>query len=161
MSGNGPPSLGDRLRSRIREDRELMDRAIEAELKSFEESFRRRSGAALRTIESDIDSRIRPLARSLRRAWLIPLAVGLSLSLGILGGSWGLALHLSSSLQELMQSVGEQRRTLSELQGGTAGITLHRRGGEAFLTLPEGWTLEPGRTTGGEPAWRLSRDWRG
>ena len=158
MSGTGPRSLGDRLRSRIREDRELMDRAIESELKNFEESFRRRSNAALRTIESDINSRIRPLAQSLRRAWLIPLTVGLSLSLGILGGSWGMALYLSSNLQDLARSVREQRLTLSALQDGTAGITLHRKGREAFLTLHEGWSLESGRTTGGAPAWKLSRD---
>lgn len=158
MSGTGPRSLSDRLRSRIREDRELMDRAIELELKNFEESFRRRSRDALRTIESDILSRTRPLARSLRRAWLIPLIAGLSLSIGILGGSWAAASYLSSSLQGLMESVREQRRTLSELESGTAGITLHRQGREAFLTLPEGWRLEPGRTTGGAPAWKLSRD---
>lgn len=136
----------------------MMDRAIESELKSFEESFRRRSGAALRSIESDIDSRIRPLARSLRRAWLIPLAVGLSLSAGILGGSWGMALYLSSSLQDLMQSAREQRRTLAALESGTAGITLHRLGPETFLTAPEGWSLDPGWRIGGEPAWKLSRD---
>lgn len=158
MSATGPQSLADSLRRRIREDRALTERAVDEELRSFEAAWRRRSAAALNTIEADTLSQARRLSRSLRLAWLIPLIAGLGLTLGVFGGSWALTRHLSLEIRDLMLSAQEQRLTLESLEERTGGIVLRRRSEGTFLTVPPGRTLDPGWTLGGAPAWRLSED---
>lgn len=158
MSATGPQSLADSLRRRIREDRELTERAVDEELRIFEDAWRRRSAAALNSIEADILSRTRPLSRSLLRAWLIPLAAGLGLTLGISAGSWALTRHLSLEIRDLARAAQEQRRTLEALEGRTGGLALVRLSEGTFVTVPPGRTLEPGWTLGGGPAWRLSEN---
>ena len=109
---------------------------VDEELRSFEAAWRRRSAAALNTIEADTLSQARRLSRSLRLAWLIPLAAGLGLTLGIFGGSWALTRHLSLEIRDLMLSAQEQRLTLEALEERTGGIVLRRRSEGIFLTVP-------------------------
>ena len=58
----------------------------------------------LRRTEAETETGIGRLHGLLRRAWLQPLVIGLSLLLGICGGSWGLMQWQSSRLQRLLET---------------------------------------------------------
>ena len=62
---------------------------------------------------------------AIRRAWFRPLVIGLSLFLGILGGSWGLMHWQSSRVQRLLETqetyrhrrgIAQEQRALDQLQ---------------------------------------------
>ena len=68
----------------------------------------------------------------LKRAWLRPMTIGLSLFLGVLLGSWGLTRWLSSEIEilaarkiQLEVAIELQEETLARLEGKTWGIRLH------------------------------------
>ena len=72
----------------------------------------------------------------LLRAWLRPLMVGLVISLGIFGASWGLMQWLSSRVQNLIETqetlqlgIAQQQRDLEQLQAQTWGVWLHEEDG--------------------------------
>ena len=78
---------------------------------------------ALRTIEPDTEAATGRMRAMLPRAWLWSLAGGLSLSLGICGGSWATMRWLSRSIQARIETVAEldfdieeTRRTLARMK---------------------------------------------
>ena len=142
-----------------------MDQTIDSELQNFKESFRKRSNAALNTIENDLETRAQLLSRTLHRRWLPPLILGLSLSIGIFSGSWATMQYLASNIRNLMQEarsldmeIDRQQQTLDILQERTGGINLSRGPNGTFITIPDGMTLDPNWKLNGGPAWRLSAD---
>ena len=107
----------------------------------------------------------------LRRAWLRPLVtslvVGLSLFLGILGGSWGLMQWQSSRVQRLLETqetyrraIAEEQRALEQLQAQTWGVWLHEEADwTRYVVLPRGTLNEDWPVTVlGQPAIRLSSE---
>ena len=69
------------------------------ELEGLAENSRRVARNALRTIERDTEQATGRMRALLVKAWLRPLIVGLSLWLGIFGGSWATMRWLSRSIQ--------------------------------------------------------------
>ena len=116
-------------------------------------------------MRSSLDG-MRSVNEALTRAWLRPLAVGLSLFLGILIGSWGLTRWLSSNIESLFEmraaltvEIEEQQRTVERLQQTTWGVVLHEGDeGRRFVVLPEGTLEYPPWTVGGRPAVELSSE---
>ena len=156
-----PPNLRDRLQHKIRAERALLDQVIETERRNFEQSFKSQLSAVLNTIESDMAV----LSQRLNRRWLPPLILGLSLSIGICGGSWATMQYLASIIQTRMQTlqtleaeIGRQQTTLAALREQTAGISLNHVPNGIFITVPEGAVLNPNWKLNGRPAWRLSTD---
>ena len=101
----------------------------------------------------------------LLNAWLRPLVVGLSLWLGICGGSWATMHWLSTRIQARIQTaaaldlgIEEARQTLTRLEAATWGITLREIEGERFVVLPAGALAYPPRTVGTRPAVKLSNE---
>ena len=101
----------------------------------------------------------------LMRAWLRPLAVGLSLFLGISGGSWATMHWLSASIENRIRTVAvlnvrieTARETLAELEETTWGVTLHQIDGNRFVVLPAGALDHPPWRVGGRPAVMLSSE---
>ena len=101
----------------------------------------------------------------LLKAWLRPLVVGLSLWLGICGGSWATMHWLSTRIQARIQTaaaldlgIEEARQTLTRLEAATWGITLREIEGERFVVLPAGALAYPPRTVGTRPAVKLSNE---
>ena len=91
----------------------------------------------------------------LLKAWLRPLVVGLSLWLGICGGSWATMHWLSARIQARIQTaaaldlgIEEARQTLARLEATTWGITLREIDGERFVVLPAGALDYPPLTVG-------------
>ena len=101
----------------------------------------------------------------LLKAWLRPLIVGLSLWLGIFGGSWATMHWLSTRIQSRIETAGalefrieQARQTLTRIEEGTWGITLRELEGERFVVLPRGSLDHPPWTVRGRPAVKLSRE---
>ena len=90
----------------------------------------------------------------LLKAWLRPLVVGLSLWLGICGGSWATMHWLSARIQARIETaaaldldIGEARQTLERLEadhlgdrasGDRGGAVRGAAGRRAGLSAPEG-----------------------
>lgn len=159
-----PPRLADRIRSQRDQDRERRKRAEEVHLRNFDAKLSASVSAALSGMSDATDRLNRASAalsrasdRTLRSFWLPALAAGLSLSIGICGGAWGLTHYLSRLILEKAELIEEQRRSLEQLERGSAGLTLQRDPeGRAFLAGPPGTSLTPGMTSDGRPAWIIS-----
>ena len=86
--------LSARLRRRTEAENQEMNAISERELRKFGETLSGGATHKLHTATAAMEAEIGRLHGLLRRAWLRPLAiglvVGLSLFLGIFGGSWGL-----------------------------------------------------------------------
>lgn len=180
-------SLAATLAEKQTADRRQVEDLMKRELDALAQSFKRQSDAALSTtlsaIESELHARLssikretekqtRPLSASLAsvraeaealqaltlRAWLKPLALSLSLLLGIFGGSLGLMQWLSHSMQSkletraaLAQQIEQQRQTLAQIEARTWGVEMRQDSNGRFLILPPGvepvtgWTFGQGR----------------
>ena len=83
-----PHELTSRLRRRLEAEHREIEATAANEPRRLGGSLSVVVDDALRTIEADTGAAVGRLSALLRRAWLRPLVVGLSLSLGIAGGSW-------------------------------------------------------------------------
>ena len=93
------------------------------------------------------------------------LVVGLSLFLGISGGSWATMHWLSRSIERRIETLAavnvqieQAQETLAEIEETTWGVTLREIDGERFLVLPADTLDYPSWTVGGRPAVKLSRE---
>ena len=171
-----PPSAGavhskmivsvptSRLRRRLETDHQQIEEMAVSELRRLGESLSAIARDALRTIETDTAASTRRLRALLLRAWLWPLVVGLSLFLGICGGSWGAMHWLRTTIEHRIETLAvlnvdiEQARVmLDQIEETTWGVTLREIDGERFVVLPTGSLSHPPWTVGGRPAVKLSR----
>ena len=166
MSGTSSPNdLTSRLRSRLETDRKQIEETATRELKRLGESLRGVVSDALRSIERDTVVATGRMRAMLLRAWLRPLVVGLSLFLGISGGSWATMHWLWRSIEiriealaTLNRQVEEARWTLDEIEETTWGVTLREIEGDRFVVLPFDALDNPPWTVRGRPAVKLSRE---
>ena len=160
-----PNELTSRLRRRLEADHREIEETAASELRRLGESLSAVVGGALRTIEADTASAVGRLSALLRRAWLRPLAVGLSLSLGICGGSWAGTHWLWTTIEQqikvlavLRVDIEEARTTLARIEETTWGLELTEIDGGRFVVLPAGALDSPPWTVGGRPALKLSSE---
>ena len=120
---SSPSDLTSRLRQRMEADRQQIEEMAAGELARLGESLSAVASGALRSIEADTAEATARVRELLMRAWLRPLVVGLSLFLGICGGSWATMHWLSRSidyrietLASLNRQVEEARSTLDEIE---------------------------------------------
>ena len=123
------------------------------------------TSGALRSIEADTAAATARVSVLLRYAWLRSLVVGLSLFLGISGGSWATMHWLSTSIERRIETLAtvnvqieQARETLAGIEETTWGVTLREIDGERFVVLPDGTLAYPPWTVGGRPAVKLSRE---
>ena len=121
----------------------------------------------LRRTEAEAETGLGRMHGLLRRAWLRPLVIGLSLFLGICGGSWGLLQWQSSRVQRLLETqetyrrgIAQEQRALDQLQAQTWGVWLHEDADATrYVVLPRGTLGEEWPVTVlGQPAIRLSSE---
>ena len=158
-----PNELTSRLRRRLEADHRQIEETAASELRRLGESLSAVAGGALRTIEADTASAVGRLSALLRRAWLRPLVVGLSLSLGTVAGSWAGTRWLWTTIEQQVEALAvlrvdieEARATLARIEDTTWGVTLREIDGERFVVLPAGTLDNPPWTVGGRPALKLS-----
>ena len=157
--------LTERLRRRLESERQAIEELTASELERLGENSRRVARNALRTIERDTEAATGRMRALLLKAWLRPLAVGLSLWLGICGGSWATMRWLSARIETRIQTaaaldleIEEARQTLERLEAATWGITLQEIDGERFVVLPTGALAYPPWTVDTRPAVKLSSE---
>ena len=160
-----PNELTSRLRRRLEADHRQIEEATASELRRLGESLSAVVGGALTTIEADTASAVGRLSALLRRAWLRPLLVGLSLSLGICGGSWAGTHWLWTTIEQQVEALAvlrvdikEARATLARIEETTWGLELTEIDGERFVVLPAGTLDSRPWTVGGRPALKLSSE---
>ena len=165
--------LRTRLEQKSEHERQQIEELIQGELGKLSENLRniiesdtrRRMEDTARRIRSSLEE-MRSVNEIMRRAWLRPVAIGLSLFLVILGGSWGLTRWLSNDIESLFETraaltveIEEQQRTVERLQETTWGVVLHEgQQGRRFVVLPPGTLEDPPWTVGGRPAVDLSSE---
>ena len=157
--------MTSRLRRRLEADHRQIEETAASELRRLGGSLSAVVDAALRTIEADTSSAVGRLSALLRRAWLGPLVVGLSLSLGIVGGSWAGTRWLWSTIEQQIEvltvlrvDIEEARATLARIEKTTWGLELTEIDGERFVVLPAGTRDTRPWTVGGRPALKLSSE---
>ena len=146
--------MTDRLRKRLETERREIEELTASELERLAENSRRVARNALSTIEHDTEEATGRMRELLVKAWLRPLIVGLSLWLGICGGSWATMRWLWTRIQSRIEMaadldvrIEEARQTLAQMEEDTWGIVLREIEGERFVLLPAG-TLD-------NPAWTV------
>ena len=161
MTSN-PNDLSVRVKNRMAADRRQIETATTSELRGLGANLRAVVRDELRTTEADTAAATARTRALLLNAWLRPLVVGLSLFLGLSGGSWGLMHWLSASIQSRIETravldvrIDQARETLAEIEDTTWGVTLREIDGQRFVVLPEGALDHPPWTVGGRPALKL------
>ena len=96
--------LTERLRRRLESERQAIEESAASELERLGENCRRVASNALHTIERDTAVATGRMRALLLKAWLRPLVVGLSLWLGICGGSWATMHWLSARIQARIET---------------------------------------------------------
>ena len=146
-------------------DRQQIEETASRELERLGESLSAVASGALRSIESDTEAATARMSVLLRRAWLRPLVIGLSLFLGISGGSWATMHWLWRSIGRRIETLAavnvqieEARWTLAEIEETTWGVTLREIEGDRFVVLPFGTLDNPPWTVRDRPAVKLSRE---
>ena len=164
MTSNANDLTG-RLRKRLEDERREIEELTASELERLGANSRRVARNALRTIERDTEAATGRMRALLLKAWLRPLVVGLSLWLGICGGSWATMHWLWTRIQvrietvaELDRDIEEARQTLARLEVDTWGIALREIEGERFVVLPAGTLAYPPWTVLDRPVVKLSRE---
>ena len=147
---SSPNDLTSRLRSRLEADRRQIEETAARELERLGESLSAVASGALRSIEADTAAATERVSVLLRRAWLRPLVISLSLFLGISGGNWATMQWLSKSIERRIETLAaanvqieEARWTLAEIEEATWGVTLREIDGERFVVLPAGTLDRP------------------
>lgn len=188
-------SLAAKLAEKQATDRQQIEALTKSELDALAANLKKQSSAALSgtldAIESDLNKRLdgikkqieaqtRPLSASLAsvkaeaetlqaltfRGWLKPLALSLSLLLGIFAGSWALTAWFSHSIQgqletraELAHQIEQQQQALAKIEAKTWGVELHQaQDGGRFLILPPGVEPSTGWQIGKRQAVKLGKN---
>lgn len=187
-------SLSAKLAEKQATDRQQIEALTRSELDALAQSLKQQSNAALSTtldaIESDLNQRLNsikkqieaqtePLSAALAsvkaeaetlqaltfRGWLKPLALSLSLLLGIFAGSWALTAWFSHSIQSqletraaLAQQIAAQEQALAKIEARTWGVELHQDSNGRFLILPPGVEPSTGWQIGKRQAVRLGKN---
>ena len=157
--------LTERLRRRLENERGEIEALTANELERLAENSRRVARSALRSIERDTEEATGRMRALLLKAWLRPLVVGLSLWLGIFGGSWATMHWLWTGIQSRIEMavdldlrIEEARQTLTQMEVDTWGIVLSEINGERFVVLPFGTLDNPAWTVRDRPTVKLSRE---
>ncbi len=160
-----PNELTSRLRRRLEAEHREIEETAASELRRLGGSLSAVVNDALNTIEADTAEAVGRLSSLLRRAWLRPLVVGLSLSLGIVGGSWAGTRWLWTTIEQQIEALAvlrvdikEARATLTRIEETTWGLELTEIDGERFVVLPAGALNSRPWTVGGRPALKLSSE---
>ena len=157
--------LTERLRQKLETERLEIEQTARRELRRLGESLNGVANDALHSIEDDMAASTGRMHVLLMRAWVRPLVIGLSLFLGISGGSWATMHWLSTSIESRIRTVAvlnvnikQARETLAQMEQTTWGVTLREIEGERFVVLPAESLDYPPWTVGGRPAVKLSSE---
>lgn len=109
--------LAARLKRQMQADSETIQSLTKEQLAGLRKELHAIMQRELHTIRTDMEEQSRRLAgRLLWSRTLLPLLIGLSLSLGILGGSWGMMHYLTGQIRDRQATIATMEETVRELQ---------------------------------------------
>lgn len=111
-----PNDLTSRLRRQLETDRKQIEETAARELERLGENLSAVASGALRSIERDTAQATRRMRDLLLKAWLRPLLVGLSLFLGISGGSWATMHWLWRSIELRIEALATLNRQIDDAE---------------------------------------------
>lgn len=143
-------NLSARLKEQISRESETIQGATQEQLNAMRSGLQGIYSGVLSTIEADMQTESRALAKRLRRLMLLPSLLLVMISLGISVGAWAFT-------QYQYQTIQEQRETLENLE--TLGVEpVSTDEGREYLVFPKGASLGELKTnTEGQPFVELMR----
>lgn len=109
--------LATRLKRQMQADSETIQSLTKEQLAGLRKELHAIMQKELHTIRTDMEEQGRRLAgRLLWSRTLLPLLIGLSLSLGILGGSWGMMHYLTGQIRDRQATIATMEETVRKLQ---------------------------------------------
>ena len=143
-------NLSARLKEQISRESETIQGATQEQLNAMRSGLQGIYSGVLSTIEADMQTESRALAKRLRRLMLLPSLLLVMISLGISVGAWAFTQYQWTQIQE-------QRQELADLE--TLGVKPVRTDeGREYLVLPKGASLGELKTnTEGQPFVELMR----
>lgn len=132
-------SLKERLKQQAAQESETLQAATEEQLNAMRSGLQSIYADALSTIEADMQSQSKALAKRMRSLILWPSLCLVMISLSISAGAWAFTHYQYQQIQE-------QRETLANLE--TLGVKPVRTDeGREYLKLPKGTSLSEIRQT--------------
>lgn len=122
---NSHGQLGERLKSRIKDEQNQIAELMRVQHAKLVKSLRKQSLGVLHTMQKNI----RPLKRLVLTNWLQSLSIGLALFMGTLLGSWGLTQFLAHRITLQLQEIQAIEHSLH---------ILRQQGGEIHFELCDG-----------------------
>ena len=111
-------TLAERLKQQHSREKEIIQDLTQEQLQNLRNELKSTYSKELATIKSDIQATTKAHSwKRLKSHMLAPLMVGLSLCVGLLGGSWGLMQYMSNRITHLTENVAKL-----EEQGGKVDI---------------------------------------
>ena len=152
-----------KLRQKLEQERHEIEAVTGNELRRLGENLRHIASEERRITKAATAEAIGRLRGMLLWGWLRPLVIGVLLSIGICGGSWGVMQWLWWQIESRIETkvsleleIEQQQETVERLQETTWGIRLQETPEGRFVVLPPGTLDSPPWTVGGRPAVRLS-----
>lgn len=109
--------LAARLKRQMQADSETIQSLTKEQLAGLRKELHTIMQKELHTIRADMEEQGHRLAgRLLWSRTLLLLLIGLSLSLGILGGSWGMMHYLTGQIRDRQATIATMEETVRELQ---------------------------------------------
>lgn len=119
--------LAARLKRQMQADSETIQSLTKEQLAGLRKELHAIMQKELHTIRTDMEEQSRRLAgRLLWSRTLLPLLIGLSLSLGILGGSWEMMHYLTGQIRDRQATIATMEETVRDLQRQEKNIWLGR-----------------------------------
>ena len=150
--------MTERLRQKLETERLEIEATAGRELRRLGESLRAAASDAQSCIEADTAAWTRWMHVLLMRAWLRPLVMGLSLFLGISGGSWATTHWLSASIESRITTVAvlnvnikQARETGADGADDVGRDAARSTGSGSWCCRQPRWTIRPGEWAGGLP----------
>ena len=143
-------NLSTRLKEQISRESETIQGATREQLAAMRSELQGIYSGALSTIEADMQTESKALAKRMRSLILWPSVIWLALLLTLSAGAWGIGQYQWNRIQE-------QRQELADLE--TLGVEPVRTAeGREYLVFPKGASLGELKTnTEGQPFVELMR----
>jgi hypothetical protein len=127
-------NLAARLKEQMRRENAIIQNLTRKQLNDMRSALTGILQQELSTIKSDIQRQSRGIGWSMLRSRVLwPMLVGLSLCLGIFGGSWAMMRYSANQIMELQRNIQELQRNIQILERDGGKIRLSRCGPQKRL----------------------------
>lgn len=137
-----PIPLAERLKRQAATENGIIQAQMKEQLAALQSGLHDIMQRELNTIRADIERQSRNLGwRTLKNRLLWPFLIGLSLSAGLLGGSWGMMIYLSNRIETMERTVAVLRSQGGRIRLNTCDNRLCARTDEKAPAYQDGYRI--------------------